>query len=76
MLREGGIDGVLLFRPMLLDLIRCVDAQKNYERSDLLQLIRILKAHNLLRDDQLDLFRMRKKKVNRQDANDAKIGAE
>ncbi|TAN35803.1 MAG: hypothetical protein EPN23_10405 [Verrucomicrobia bacterium] len=74
MLKEGGIDGVLLFRPMLLELIRSVDAQKNYERSDLLQVLRILKAHDLLKDAQLDLFRVRKKRkeFNRQNAKDAK----
>jgi hypothetical protein len=79
MLREGGIDGILLFRPMLLDLVRCVDAQKNYERSDLLQVLRILKAHDLLKDAQLDLFRSGRRKpkgINRQDAKVAKIGAE
>ena len=76
MLKEGGIDGVVLFRPMLLELVRSVDAQKNYERSDLLQVLRILKAHDLLKDAQMDLFRMRKKRkeVNRQDAKDAKPG--
>jgi hypothetical protein len=61
-LKAGGIDGVVLFRPMLLELIRSVDAQKNYERSDLLQMLRILKAHDLLKDAQLDLFRMKKKR--------------
>lgn len=56
-LREKGIDGVLLFRPMLLELAAHVDAQKNYEKSDLLQLLRILKKHDLLKDAQLDLFK-------------------
>jgi hypothetical protein len=65
MLKAGGIDGVLLFRPMLLELIRHVDAQKNYERSDLLQTLRILKAHDLFKSPQLDLFRMRKKSAGR-----------
>ena len=78
MLKAGGIDGVLLFRPMLADLIRRVDVQKNYERSDLLQMLRILKAHDLLKDAQLDLFhlRRRQKKVNRQGAEDAKSNEE
>ena len=69
MLKAGGIDGVLLFRPMLADLIRRVDVQKNYERSDLLQMLRILKAHDLLKDEQLDLFRSgRRKQASRKDA--------
>ena len=72
-LQAGGIDGILLFRPMLLELIHSLDAQKNYERSDLLQVLRILKAHDLLKDAQLDLFRMKKKRnaVNRQVSKDA-----
>ena len=69
MLKEGGIDGIVLFRPMLLELVRSVDAQKNYERSDLLQVLRILKAHDLLKDAQMDLFRTgRRKRVSRKDA--------
>ena len=74
MLQAGGIDGVLLFRPMLQELIRGVDAQKNYERSDLLQTLRILKAHDLFRDAQMDLFRTRRKREdgNRHGAKDAK----
>lgn len=57
LLREKGIDGVLLFRTMLLELLAHVDTQKNYEKSDLLQMLRILKKHDLLKDAQLDLFR-------------------
>jgi len=69
MLEAGGLDGVLLFRPMLADLIRRVDIQKNYERSDLLQILRVLKAHDLLKDEQLDLFRRgRRKQAARKDA--------
>jgi len=73
-LQAGGIDGVLLFRPMLQELIRHVDAQKNYERSELLQTLRILKAHDLFKSPQLDLFRPRKKRKenNRADTREAK----
>ena len=56
-LREKGIDGVLLFRTMLLELLAHVDAQKNYEKSDLLQILRILKKHDLLKEAQMDFFR-------------------
>ncbi len=55
--KERGIDGVLLFRTMLLDLAAHVDVNKNYEKSDLLQMLRILKNYDLLKDAQLDLFR-------------------
>lgn len=56
MLRQKGVDGVLLFRTMLAGLIKRVDMNRNYEKSDLLQVIRILKKYDLLRDPQLELF--------------------
>ncbi|NCC94889.1 MAG: hypothetical protein EOM10_16760, partial [Opitutae bacterium] len=56
-LRSQGIDGVILFRPMLLELAERVDVKKTYEKSDLLQILRILKNYDLLRSGQMDLFR-------------------
>ena len=55
-LRSRGIDGVILFRPMLLELAECVDVKRTYEKSDLLQILRILKNYGLLRSGQMDLF--------------------
>jgi hypothetical protein len=55
-LRSRGIDGVILFRPMLLELAERVDVKKTYEKSDLLQILRILKNYDLLRSGQMDLF--------------------
>jgi hypothetical protein len=62
LLREKGINGVILFRTMLLELAEHVDVNKNYEKSDLLQMLRILKNYDLLKDAQMDLFRRRRKK--------------
>jgi hypothetical protein len=62
MLRENGVDGVLSFRTMMLELVERVDVSKNYEKSDLLQTLRILKTYDLLKDAQLELFATRKKK--------------
>ena len=56
MLRQMGVDGVLLFRTMLLELCDTVDKNRNYEKSDLLQVLRILKNYDLLKDRQMDLF--------------------
>lgn len=56
-LKAKGIHGVLLFPTMLIELIDRVDAHRNYDKSDVLQLLRILKRHQLVRDTQLDLFR-------------------
>jgi hypothetical protein len=55
-LKEKGIDGVISFPTMLAELTRSVDKNKNYEKSDLLQIIRLLKNYELLREPQMDLF--------------------
>jgi hypothetical protein len=62
MMRENGVDGVLSFRTMLLELVDHLDTAKNYEKSDLLQILRILKTYDLLKDAQLDLFSTRRKR--------------
>lgn len=56
-LKEKGIDGVLLFRPMLQELAERIDVKKTYEKSDLLQVLRILRNYDLLKDRQMDLFK-------------------
>lgn len=56
MLKEKGVDAVISFRAMLLDLIDKVELNRNYGKSDTLQLIRVLKTYDLLRDPQLDLL--------------------
>lgn len=61
-LRSRGIDGVILFRPMLLELAERIDVKKTYEKSDLLQIMRILKNYGLLRSGQMDLFRQTRRR--------------
>lgn len=61
-LREKGVDAVILFPTMLRELIQRVEVSKNYDKSDLLQTLRILKNYDLLRDAQLELFRKRPKR--------------
>jgi hypothetical protein len=56
LLKEKGVDGIISFRAMLLDLIEKIDANRNYGKSDTLQVIRVLKNYDLLRDAQLDLL--------------------
>lgn len=58
-LREKGVDLVVLFPTMLRELIAAVETTKNYDKSDLLQTLRILKNYDLLKDGQLELFRGR-----------------
>lgn len=59
-LRGKGLDGVLSFRTMLADLVSHIEANRNYQKSDLLQLIRILKNYDFFKEQQLDLFREKK----------------
>jgi hypothetical protein len=56
LLKERGVDGIISFRAMLLDLIDKVEVNRNYRKSDTLQVIRILKNYDLFRDAQLDLL--------------------
>jgi hypothetical protein len=56
MLQERGVDGIISFRTMLQELISRVEVNRNYRKSDTLQLIRLLKNYDLLKDPQLDLF--------------------
>jgi len=54
-LKERGVDAIISFRSMLLDLIDKIEINRNYRKSDTLQVMRILKNYDLLKDAQLDL---------------------
>ncbi|MCC5024508.1 MAG: hypothetical protein J6386_17705 [Candidatus Synoicihabitans palmerolidicus] len=56
LLKERGVDGIISFRAMLMDLMDKTEVNRNYRKSDTLQVIRILKNYDLLRDSQLDLL--------------------
>jgi len=55
LLKARGIDAIISFRAMLLDLLEKVEINQNYSKSDTLQVMRILKNYDLLKDAQLDL---------------------
>lgn len=62
LLRERGVDGVLSFRAILEELVAAVATNRNYQKSDLLQILRLLKNYGLLREPQLELpFRGRRR---------------
>jgi len=61
-LREKGVDAVIPFRTMLADLVERTEVNRNYQKSDLLQTIRILKNYDFLRDPQLELFKGKRRK--------------
>ncbi|MGF1449814.1 MAG: hypothetical protein ACFB20_10405 [Opitutales bacterium] len=56
LLREHGVDGILSFRSMLHDLVTKVENNYNYSKSDLLQLLRILKNYDMIKSPQMELF--------------------
>jgi hypothetical protein len=62
LLRSKGVDAVIPFRTMLADLISEVEANRNYQKSDLLQIIRILKNYDFFKEPQLELFKSRRRK--------------
>jgi hypothetical protein len=62
LLRSKGLDGVIPFRTMLQDLIDQIEVNRNYQKSDLLQVIRILKNYDFFKEPQLELFKPKRKK--------------
>ena len=49
------MDAIISFRAMLADLIEGVETNRSYGKSDMLQVVRILKNYDLIKDPQLDL---------------------
>jgi hypothetical protein len=64
-LKRHGIDGVFFFKEILSELMQRIEKNKNYQKSDVLQMLRILKAYDLLKDPQLELFGKKPRKRKR-----------
>jgi hypothetical protein len=56
LLKAHGVDAIISFRSMLLDILDKIEINQNYSKSDTLQVMRILKNYDLLKDTQLDMF--------------------
>jgi hypothetical protein len=63
LLRSKGIDAVIPFHTMLADLVTRTEVNRNYQKSDLLQVIRILKNYDFFKEPQMELFKSRRKKA-------------
>ncbi len=63
LLRSKGIDAVIPFRTMLAELVRKTATNRNYQKSDLLQIIRILKNYDFFKEPQMELFKPRHAKA-------------
>jgi hypothetical protein len=59
-LRAKGLDAIISFRTILADLIDHVEINRNYQKSDLLQMLRILKNYDFFKEPQLELFKAKK----------------
>jgi hypothetical protein len=56
LLKEQGVDGIISFATILECLIRNVEVNNSYQKSDLLQLLRILKIYDMLKEPQMTFF--------------------
>jgi hypothetical protein len=56
-LKSKGVDAVIAFRAMLAGLIERIETNRNYTRSDLLQMLRILKNYEFFPGPQMELFK-------------------
>ncbi|MBI4324362.1 MAG: hypothetical protein HY674_03785 [Chloroflexi bacterium] len=61
LLRAKGVDAVIPFQTMLEDLIDQIEVNRNYQKSDLLQVIRILKNYDFFKERQLELFKPKRR---------------
>jgi hypothetical protein len=47
---------------MLADLVGHIEVNRNYQKSDLLQMIRIFKNYDFFKEPQMELFKSKRKK--------------
>ncbi len=57
LLREQGVDAIISFGAMLRDILAKVETNLNYQKSDFLQILRILKNYDLVKAPQMELFK-------------------
>lgn len=62
LLRSKGVDAVIPFHTMLTDLVAHTEVNRNYQKSDLLQMIRILKNYDFFKEAQMELFKAKRKR--------------
>ncbi|MGZ4988221.1 MAG: hypothetical protein ACXWBP_09275 [Limisphaerales bacterium] len=75
-LRAKGINAVIPFRTILAELISRIETNRNYDKSDVLQVIRVLKIHKLFKEPQLELFRTTKTRRKKKQATESETNLE
>jgi hypothetical protein len=58
MLKAKGIDAVIPFWNIIADLVETTKTNRDYQKSDLLQVIRILKNYDFIKAPQMELFKL------------------
>jgi len=56
LLKQSGVDHVITFRTILENLVQNVESNQSYDRSDTLQLLRLLRVYDMVKPAQLELF--------------------
>lgn len=56
LLKEQGIDGIISFATILESIIKNIEINHSYQKSDLLQLLRILKIYDMIKEPQMTFF--------------------
>ena len=56
LLRGHAVDGIITFGTILENLLRNVEVNHSYQKSDLLQLLRVLKLYDMVKEPQMQLF--------------------
>ncbi len=56
LLKEQGVDCIITFSTILENLLRNVEVNHSYQKSDLLQMMRILKIYDMVKEPQMNLF--------------------
>jgi len=57
LLQEAGVDAIISFRAMLQDIIDKLERSHNYSKSEILQLLRIMKNYDMIKAPQMELFK-------------------
>jgi hypothetical protein len=61
LLKSRGIEAVIPFHSILATLIERTRTNRNYQKSDVLQLIRVLKNYGFFKEPQMELFKAAKR---------------
>lgn len=56
LLQERGVDGIITFSTILENMLRGVEVNHSYQKSELLQLMRVMKIYDMVKEPQMNLF--------------------